>query len=235
MEKTNRNWLLAYVLGFISGIAGLVSCSHLAHTLRTRPDGNERTLPAASRKLPETPPVRLEVIREASLPSSALNIAPAPPALYVSLAFEGLAVFSMDDPTSPKTIEIQPGMVDPKDPGARVVLRVLPDPAHKRLLALDRVQGLTIYDATDPLHPRPRWSKGMPEGVNARPIGIVEIGKYYYLSCGGGGLRVLPKNFDPETGSTMALNIFDHTRESVFYPPHYLLVADGYDTGLQVL
>ncbi len=225
------------LLGFAAvGIGLSVACAQVARMWSPgRPDGRLRELPVAARTPPANPTVKMELVSEFQLPGSVLNMAVMGNALYAAMGFDGWEILDAADPIHPRAVERFEGMVKPHDPKARVIVGFYPDEERHRLFVLDRIQGLSIYDATDPLKPVFRGIKHLPGNYSERAISIARAGDNFYLSCGGAGLRSLPVEFNEETECPACLGHFDHTRQSIFHAPHWLLVADGCDTGLQVL
>jgi len=223
-------------LGVFLGVAlaGLALVGLIGRPTRDGPaDGRLRRIGSFDLSQAAPRSVNLDYVGEIPLPDSAVSLAAGGPALYVSMAFGGLATFDLTDPRAPRLTDHLTGMPDPRSGNGRLILSVLAEPG--RLLVCDRLQGLSIYDATDPLHPRPVWSRPFPGRSPDQPISVTRVEDFYYVACGGGGLRVLPIGFTLETESPNALDSVDYTRQSIFMPPHWLLVADTYDTGLQIL
>jgi hypothetical protein len=198
-----------------------------------RPTGELRTIPSISKTPPANPPLRIEKIGETAMPASAIALAIAGHALYAALSIQGLATFDVSDPTRPRLTLHQRGMDDADDVAARVAIEVFPEP--DRLIVLDRMQGLSVYSNADPLHPEPLWDLPMPGGRNNQAVSIARHGDAYYLACGGGGLKRLPADFGPESRPVDLFHTFDYTVGVAPRGSRWLLVADNYHTGMQVL
>jgi hypothetical protein len=91
---------------------------------------------------------------------------------------------------------------------------------------------LTALDLTDPLAPAVGWTLPIPGNA---PIDIEPVDEGHYVAAGGAGLVWLPDPLTSNTRPAAVLRNFDHVKQCVFYPPHYLLLADNFDGGLQVL
>lgn len=221
----------AYLLPGVTLLAGGGSL-FVAHD-PGRPDGSLRQVASVEVRDAASPALRLEPVGEAELPASAVSLTIASNALHACLAGSGLATYDLADPRHPALTQRLEGMTRPDDPRAHVFLSLIAEPG--RLVVADRVRGVAVYDAMDPLHPQFRWSRRMPGDNNDQPVSIERFNDGYYVCCGGAGLRRLPLGFGPSTESPRLLRQFDHTRQSLIFTPAWLLVADGYDTGLQIL
>lgn len=198
-----------------------------------RPDGRLRTVAAVGRLPVEDQDFRIERIRRIELPAKAIHFAVAGPVLYAAMGPDGLLTLDVSDPANPRVVHHVEGFDGEWRDGRGSTLRVYPE--GDRLLVTDRRLGLSIYDATDPFRPTLQWNKPMPGELTDQVVTVTRVDETYYLACGGAGLRVLPVDFDAETEAPAVLPHFDHTYQSTFYPPHWLLVSDGYSTGMQVL
>lgn len=198
-----------------------------------RPSGNLRRLASVESVNAGPPIIALDPVDQVQLPDSIRSFAHAGNALYVSLAFGGLATFDIAEPSRPVLKHQLSGMLRRDDPAARIILEVLPD--GNRLIAADRRQGFSVYDVTDPFAPRPEWNRSISTDPNDQVVSVSRVKETYFLSCGGAGLRMLNGSFGPETAPEVVLRQFDHTRRSIFFPPDLLLVSDGYDTGMHIL
>lgn len=225
-------WLPAALVIAALPVLMFVSC---ARSQSARPDGNLRRLPTLRQEVVEAPEVALEQIGAVALPGPAINLVLSPGVLYAAMAYNGLATFDLSNPTAPRMVERIIGMVQHDDPASRIIVNVHHEPENKRLIVFDRLQGLCVFDASDPLRPRPGWEKPFKGGINERAIAMTKIGKFYYVACGGGGLRLLPTDFNHDTEEIIVPGPFDHTRQVLPYPPHYIVLSDNYDIGLQVL
>lgn len=198
-----------------------------------RPDGRVRSVASLAEGRGGAQAPGIEPIARFKLPAPALSLAVSGGALYASMSTKGLAVVDLSDPTSPRLVRQLVGMRRPDDPEGRVFLMVLPE--ENRLLVADRLRGLSVYDAADPLNPQFQWAIRIPGGNNNQPVSIRRVGEHYYLACGGGGLLALPADFGPQSKPKALLAQFDYTRGVTPYGSSWLLTADGYDTGMQVL
>ncbi len=217
-------------------MVGLVSCAIVGRWHRgVRPDGNIREMPEIRREPAANPHVKTELLGAVDVADSPMHLKSAGNALYASLGHAGLAVYDLADPTHPILTTQLTGMLGNDNPDSRIISRTYPELDRKRLVVMDRIQGLSIYDAEDPLRPQFKWQRPSKDGVVFNPVSMARVGNHYYFGCGGAGLLLLPANFDSVTTPVVALRNFDHTRDVIPFPPHYLLVADGYDTGFQTL
>lgn len=191
--------------------------------------GRSRRIPSA------TPKVRLEWIADLNLPASPISMAAAPGVLYLSAAGLGLMTVDLTDPAAPILSSTYKGIVTPKDPQSRFFLSVLPDPESKRIFVLDRLHGLCEWDASNPLAPVLAHKLDLGQSINSQALVMRKIGHYYYLPSGGAGLLRIHEGLNAKPEVEILLEAFDHTRDVSFLPPHWLLVADGHDSGMQVL
>lgn len=198
-----------------------------------RPDGTLRVIASVPRDPAPASDFRITRLGETALPSSAISLTAAGDVVYVAMSLQGMATVDVSDPSAPRTIWHQEGLVDPEDRGARVVLEVRAE--ADRLLVADRLQGLSVYGIDDPLRPEPLWDLRFPGIESDQPISITRAGDVYYFACGGAGLMSLPADFGPGDVPRAHLTAFDHTMNSVAFGERWLLVADNYFTGMQVL
>jgi len=183
----------------------------------------------------EKPSIKLEAIAELAVPVSPISIAAAPGVLYLSAAGFGFMTVDMANPSAPKLSSTYEGIVAPKDPRSRFFLSVLPDPESKRIFVLDRLHGLCEWDATNPLAPVLHRNLDLGQDVNSQALLMRKIGGYYYLPAGGAGLLRIHEGLNSKPEVEKLLSAFDHTRDVSFFPPHWLLVADGHDSGMQIV
>lgn len=198
-----------------------------------RPDGSLRTVESPNTQPAETTRFKMEFLGQAPMPGFAVSFTIEGGALYACMSKTGMAIYDVSDPKAPRLVEHQPGLITEDHPDNRVFLHAIAE--KDRLIVADRLRGVSVYDRTDPLHPRFLWGKRIAGNNNDQPVWVHKSGDKYYLACGGAGLHMLPEDFGPETESVPLLKHFDHTRQVSSFGEERLLVADNYDTGLQVM
>lgn len=229
VRRGAKRWRVGWAMASALAIVGGLSCM----TRGGRPDGRLRVIASVPRDPAPGSDFRITKLGETELPSSAISLAAADGVVYVAMSLQGMAAVDVSDPSAPRTVWRQEGLIDPEDQGARVVLEVRPEPG--RLLVTDRLQGLSVYGIDDPLRPEPLWDLRFPGIESDQPISITRVGDIYYFACGGAGLKSLPVDFGPGDVPRAHLTAFDYTMNSVAFGPRWLLVADNYYTGMQVL
>jgi hypothetical protein len=208
----------------------LAACLLVACGPTDRPDGSLRRL-AVVEPSRDGHYVVAHPLAQLALPGVPRNLLLDGPVLYAFLTQAGMATIDIGDVAAPRVSDVQPGIWGDSPDDRHMYFTGLAEPG--RLLVSDRFrQALAVFDASDPLHPRPDWELPMPgEG----PIDIRRIGDAFYLACGGSGLFRIPADFDRQTTVTPLLREFDTVKQSEFLPPDWLLLADNHEGGLQVL
>lgn len=226
--KSNLGIMLC-MLVVVSGGWGYLSWAKA----RPYPSGSLREVASPLALQPAESRFTLDPISSQKIPGPATDLIIDGTVLYVAMTAFGMATLDISDPGHPVMTHHVEGSRDVNDTEGKMILSVHPEP--DRLLVVDRQLGLSIYDNSDPLRPKLDWIKILPGGLTDRVVGIERVGDYYYLACGGAGLRKLKADFDEDTEAPAVLDFFDHTREATFLPPHWLLVTDGERSGFQIL
>lgn len=220
--------LVSYALPLLLVITG---CAVYARLLSNRtPNGELRNMPSPVERGSERPLVRLEPLKTLQLPDSTLNLNGAGSVLYASMTTSGFVTIDISDPADPRLAE---HMTLEGGPQVQYVLNAFR--VGDQLLVLDRIRGIAVYDAKDPLHPVFQWSLQLPGGPRGQAVDLLHEGDYLYLACGGVGLAQIPANLTPESEPRYLLNRFDHTTDVEFMPPHWVVAADGRTGGLQIV
>lgn len=188
-----------------------------------------RVHPVASRD----PVVRADLIGEVQLAFGPIQLIASGDVLYAPGGPSGMATLDVSDPTRPIVTHLTPGLRIAHDPERRVILGVLP--LGDRLLVLDRLQGFSIYDSSDPLHPKLEWSRRLPGDPNMQAVSAVRVDGRFWLSAGHSGVVGLPADFDASSTVTRIAGHADYTRSAAFVAPHWLVAADSFDGGMQVV
>lgn len=170
-------------------------------------------------------------------PMAALHVAGVPRnltlngnALYSFQNEYGLTTFDIADPARPIVASHLEGKPGRTTPGTHRYFAGLVDGG--RLLAADRHRGLAVLSLADPL--RPRYLSTTPVPGN-QPGHITKVNGTIYISAGGAGLtQAATDRIASSTVSRSPINCV-FLSQAVFYPPHYLLLADSYLGGIKVL
>lgn len=198
-----------------------------------RPDGNLRELDPI--RLTGPPAAEGEILARMTLPGRPLDVRLLGDALYASLAVRGMATVDVAEPESPRLVGTLEGMRDPEDAEGNVVVSTFADELGRRLYVFDRRFGLSLYDAADPFDPRLVWRRSFDDDPRLQPVAMTCVEATCYLACGGGGLVAVSSELGRSDPSRSILPFNDYTTNSAFFPPHWLLAADGYDMGMQVI
>lgn len=187
-------------------------------------------MPSPVARKPESPLIRLEPLKTIELPASALKLNGDGSALYAAMTTAGLMTIDISNPADPQIAEHVY-----VEGGARSQYVLNAFPVNGRLMVLDRIRGIAVYDAADPLRPEFEWSLVLPGGPGDQAIDLLQAGAHLYLSCGGAGLAQITAELTPESEPRYLLNRFDHTTDAEFMPPHWVVATDGRNGGLQVV
>lgn len=204
---------------------GLLACSdYLAPTERLR-----------LMALPEQPdPSRYfqaERIAQLQLPGVPRSLTMNGSILYAFLLDQGIAVIDTSDPADMEMVYHVPSRPGYLQKGVNhYYYQGLVD--GDRMLVVNRHHGLSCFDLTDPGRPTYRWTKSLPSN---QIVHINHVKDSYYISAGGQGLYRLPHDFDLSTQAERVFYHADYVKQSALYPPHWLLLADNFSNGLQVL
>lgn len=225
----------SYALPLILVIAGCVFYARYAST--RFPNGELRDMPSPVARASEKHLVRLEPLKTLRLPDSALNLNAEGPVLYAAMTGAGLATIDLSNPADPELVAhvTAPPAAEGEDEEQRRQYVLNAFRVGDKLIVLDRVRGLVVHDATDPLHPVVEWSKLLPGPPGAQAIDLLHAGESIFLACGGAGLAQMPAQLTPETEPRYLLNRFDHTTDVAFMPPHWIAAADGRMGGIQIV
>lgn len=188
-----------------------------------------RVHPVASRD----PVVHADLIGEVQLGFGPIQLIASGGVLYAPGGTHGMATLDVSDPARPVVTHLTHGLRYDDDPEGRTILGVLP--LSDKLLVSDRLRGFSIYDSSDPLHPKLEWSRRLPGNHTMQAVSALRVGDKFWLSAGHSGLVWLPDNFEAASPVTPITGQADYTRSSVFMAPHWLLAADSYDGGMQVV
>ncbi len=188
-----------------------------------------RVHPVASRN----PIVHAEPIGEIQLGFAPVQLVASGDVLYAPGGTNGMATLDVSDPARPIVTELTHGLRYDDDPEGRTILGVLP--MGDKLLVADRLLGFSIYDSADPLHPKLEWSRRLPGNPTMQAVSALRAGDKFWLCAGHSGLVWLPEDFDASSPVTPISGHPDYTRASAFLAPHWLLAADSYDGGMQVV
>lgn len=198
------------------------------------PNGKLREIDSALSRTPDHPGVRLELVRTFRLPGAVLNLNGEGDLLYASMASSGFATVDISNPAAP-VVKEHMTLGGSTKTGEEQEYAINAFPLGDRLIVLDRVRGMVVYDRSDPAANRLLWSMVLPGSPTHQAIDLQKAGDRLYLACGGAGVRMLPADFTQESVSAALLDRFDHTTDVAFLPPRWMLVADGRDTGIQIL
>ena len=173
--------------------------------------------------------IKGELIGELSLPGIPRHLDLNGGALYAYLNMYGLSVIDVAEPAQPHiaTHLTQPQGDKPDEPPYYYNGLLEKD----RILVIDRTLGLTSMRIDDPLRPIPEWSLRLDGFLLTQ---LCQTGAGYYLSAGGGGLLYQAGQLDVESRPRPIIDDFDHVKQTAFYPPHYLLLADTHRGGLSI-
>lgn len=198
------------------------------------PNGKLREVESALSRTVERPGVRLELVRTFRLPGAVLNLNGEGDLLYASMASSGFATVDISNPEAP-IVKEHMTLGGSTKTGEEQEYAINAFPLEDRLIVLDRVRGMVVYDRSDRAANRLLWSLVLPGSPAHQAIDLQRVGDRLYLACGGSGLRVLPADFTQESVSRALLDRFDHTTDVAFLPPQWMFVADGRETGVQIL
>lgn len=201
------------------------------------PNGEFRAMPSPAALASPRNRIALTHLTSLRLPGSALRLNGAGTALYAGMTTEGLAAIDTTDPARASIVS-HLRHVPPEPPAGKneVVEYVLNAYlVDGRLVVLDRVRGLVVHDASDPLRPEFLWAKKLPGSPAEQAIDLEHAGQSIFLASGGAGLVQLEADFGPDSTPKYLLTRFDHTTDATFLPPRWILATDGRNTGLQIL
>lgn len=194
-----------------------------------RPAGNVRKIhePVAPR---QGPYVTVEPVGSVRLAGAPRHMKLKGNVLYAFLNEYGLATLDLADRAHPAvTSELagQPGRIKP---GTHRYFSGVVD--GDRLLVADRYHGLATLSLADPL--RPAYVSTAQVPGNQLSDVAVSNGNVF-IANGGLGLAHVRLDAVSSSPVTSVLASFDFVTQSAFYPPHYLLLADNYTGGMQIL
>ncbi|MCE5229358.1 hypothetical protein LLG95_07150 [bacterium] len=195
---------------------------------RNRPGGNLREIEDAVAPV-KGPCVTFE-------PTAALHLNGVPrhmtlngSALYVFLNEYGLTTLDLADAARPKIASHLEGKSGLVTPGTHRYFSGIVD--GKRLLVADRYHGLATLSLADPLHPRYVSTVRVPGN---QPAHLAKVGGNIFIAAGGTGLALAADAPGGIAPARVVVNS-DFANQSVFYPPHFLLLADNHAGGMKVL
>lgn len=218
-------WLWS-ALGLVMLMACLTACMR-----NGRPDGRPREI-VPVREATDGRSIKLTPVAEFSLPAPPRDFAFADDdnVLYVFLNREGVSIFDLTVPQSPRII----GRLDERE--------AHPDLAPHyfingwvdgdRLIVVNRHHGLVVYGIGDPRHPRYLASHPLPTNETMKGL---RVGDDFLIPAGSYGIYRTPADLSQTDAPDRLLQHVDYVKEVKLYPPHWLLVADDYDYGLQVI
>ena len=151
-------------------------------------------------------------------------------ALYVFLNREGVAVLDIADTAMPKPT----GLIDERQRHPELAPHFFLGGwvDGNRLIIVNRHHGLAVYNIADPLHPRYLISHPMP--YNDLVPGM-RLDEDYIIPAGSHGLYRTSRDLSHTATPDQLIEHFDYVKGVKFYPPHWLLMADDYDYGMQVI
>lgn len=181
-----------------------------------------------------------EKVAELRLPAVPRSMVLDGSALYVFLNQQGLATVDVSDMAHPRLASHLPG--PPKGLARADDLTHAVEQQHHycysglaepgRLLVADRWRGgVTVFDTREPLRPRALFTTPIP---GLAPNHILRLGSQYLVSAGPQGVFALPEGFGPTTTPRSILSQYDFVSQCAYLAPNWLLVADGYDGGVQI-
>ncbi|MEN6627072.1 MAG: hypothetical protein ABFD69_12680 [Candidatus Sumerlaeia bacterium] len=149
--------------------------------------------------------------------------------LYAFLNEYGLATLDVSDAAHPVLTSHLAGKPGHVTPGTHRYFMGLVDGG--RMFAADRYHGLALLSLADPLRPQYVSTRKIP---GDQPSDIARIDGDLFIAAGGSGLAHARADAVGTTAS-LVLPFFDFVTAAVFYPPHYLLLADNFTGGMQIL